>query len=235
MDARPANPSETGGKGDKPFMDLVLTKTGFLEVGDMFSWDYPISDVVFGVSPAGVEILNGQPVNKYSPAVGYGKITTKNTQTMLIRCQDGKFAFATVEKGLAPIPTLQDWGLIFGFNSLSVYDSGGSTQMMVDGVIKQKSTDNRKCPVWFVFYEDEEPSDIPDEAIGTIHCATYGMNIRDAVRGNVMHTVKKGEQCELLGFIDGIQSDGYQWVYTRSGNIKGYSQFDSAAYWIELN
>lgn len=235
VDARPSNPSETGSYGDKPYMDLVYTKSGKIVIGDLFSWDYPINEVVFGVSPAGVEIMNGQSVNKYSPAVGYGKITTPNTQTMLIRCEDGKFAFATVEKGLAPIPTLQDWGLIFGFNNLSVYDSGGSTQMMVDGKIKQKSTDNRKCPVWFVFYEDEEPSDIPDEAIGTIHCATCGMNIRDAVRGNVMHTVKKGEQCELLGFIDGIQSDGYQWVYTRSGGIKGYSQFDSAAYWIELN
>lgn len=238
IDARPANPAENGAPADKPYMDVVFTKTGNIVIGDLYSWEYPINEVVFGTSPAGIEIQNGVAVNKYSPAVGYGKIVNSNTQSILIRDNDGKFAFATVENGLAPIPDLRDWGLIFGFDHMSVYDSGGSTQLMVDGKIKQRSTDKypRKCPVWFVMYEDDDDEPVyPENSIGTIHCVNSGMNIRTDIRGDIKHTVRKGETCELLQFIDGIQSDGYQWVMTRYNGICGYSQLDTNVCWIELD
>ena len=239
IDARPVSPAEKGLSGDKPFMDLVVTKKGNISFGDFNSWDYPIEEVVFGVSPAGIEISEFAAVDKYSPECGRGKITTPNRQTMLMRCSDGSFVIGVVAGKLAPIPDLRTWGLVVGLNHLSVYDSGGSTQMAVNGKIVVESTDNpdRKCPVWFVIYEDEEePVDpFPTDAIGVIHCQSSGLNIRKSIRGEIVHTIRRGETCELLEFIDGIQADGYQWVKVRSGNIHGYAQFDSHVLWIELN
>lgn len=232
IDARPASPEETGMHGDKPFIDLVLTKDGFITFGDMNSWDYPINEVVFGTSPAGVEIANGLATNKYSPECGYSKITDKNTQTMLMRCSDGKFALGVVSGKLTPIPELRTWGLIYGLDHLSIYDSGGSSQMIVDG--QKKVYTGRKIPVVLIIYEDEESPVVPDKAIGTVHCELSGMHIRECIGGTIMRTVRQGEDAELLGFVDGIQSDGYQWIMTKSGDVKGFSQLDTAVLWVSL-
>lgn len=233
IDARPPSPAEKGLTEDKPFMDLILTKQGGLSFGDFNSWDYPIQDVVFGTSPAGVEIANAQPVNKYSPEVGYNKIVTRNTQTMLMRCVDGKFALGVVPDELAPIPGLQAFGLEYGLDHLSCYDSGGSSQMIVEG--KKKLYTGRKIPVVFIIYEDENTPDIvPENAIGTIHCEKTGMNVRDSVRGEVLVTIKKHDTCEILSFIEGIQADGYQWVLVRYNGVVGYAQLDTAVVWIGM-
>ena len=236
IDARPASPAEKGQKGDKGYMDLVLLKNGNISFGDFNSWDYPIDDVVFGVSPAGIEIADGMAVNKYSPECGYGKITTPGRQSILMRAFDGSFIFGTVPGKLTPIPELRTWGLTVGLNHLSVYDSGGSTQMAVGGKIIVESSDNpdRLGPVWFVFYEDEEEPEKPVEIIGTIHCLKEGLNIRKGIRGQIISTAKKGEDVELVEFIDGIQSDGYQWVKARFKDVVGFAQFDSSVLWIEL-
>ena len=236
VDARPASPAEKGQKGDKAFMDLVLLKNGNISFGDFNSWDYPIEEVVFGVSPAGIEIADGISVNKYSPECGYGKISNPNRQTMLMRAFDGSFIIGVVSGKMAPVPTLRTWGLTVGLNHLSVYDSGGSTQMAVDGKIKVESTDkpDRKCPVWFVVYEDEEDEPITDDTIGVVHCHSSGMNIRKEIRGEIIHTVKRGDHCQLIRLIDEIQSDGYQWAIVRKGNVTGYAQIDTHVMWIEL-
>ena len=237
VDARPASPAEKGKKGDKAFMDLVLLKNGNISFGDFNSWDYPIEDVVFGVSPAGIEIADGISVNKYSPECGYGKISSPNRQTMLMRAFDGSFIIGVVSGKIAPVPTLRTWGLAVGLNHLSVYDSGGSTQMAVDGKIVVESTDkpDRKCPVWFVVYEDEEEKpDEPVEIIGKIHCERDGLHIRESIRGQIKSTAKRGEEVELIRFINEIQSDGYQWVKCRYKGVIGYAQFDSHVLWVEL-
>ena len=236
VDARPASPAEMGQKGDKPFMDLVLLKNGNISFGDFNSWDYPIEEVVFGVSPAGIEISNFIAVNKYSPAVGYEKISYPNTQSVLMRCSDGTFVLAAVSGKLAPVPTLRTWGLVNGVAHMSIYDSGGSTQLIVNG--EKIVYTGRKIPVCFVIYEDYEADDdeqkIPTDTIGKVHCEKSGMHIRSRVGGEIMHTVKRGDVCDLLGFIDGIQKDGYQWAYVKSSNVSGYAQIDSAVLWIEL-
>ena len=231
VDARPPSPAEKGEKKDKPFMDLVITKEGNITFGDFNSWDYPIQEVTLGVSPAGIEIAGGMAVNKYSPECGYSKISTRNTQSMLMRCPDGTFAFGAVTGKLAPIPDLRTWGLIYNLDHLSVYDSGGSTQLVVNG--KKVVYTGRKIPVVFVAYEDEEEPIPVTDPIGTIHCEKSGLNIRTAVQGDVMDTVKKGETCSLLGFVDGIQSDGYQWILAEHKGVRGYAQFDSSVLWIE--
>ena len=233
VDARPPSPEEKGQKADKPYMDLVITKDGNITFGDFNSWDYPIQEVTLGVSPAGIEIAGGISINKYSPAVGYPKITNRNTQSMLLRCPDGRFAFGAVTGALAPIPDLRTWGLIYNLDHLSVYDSGGSTQLVVNG--EKVVYTGRKIPVVFIAYEDEtDPEPIPvTEPIGVIHCELSGLNIRTAIRGEILTTVKRGEVCKLLGFVDGIQSDGYQWVFADHNGIKGYAQLDTSVLWIE--
>lgn len=231
VDARPSSPAEKGQKGDKGYMDLVLLKNGNISFGDFNSWDYPMSEVVFGTSPAGIEIANGLSVNKYSPEVGYGKISNPNTQTMLMRCKDGKFALGVVEGQLAPIPSLRTWGLIYGLDHLSVYDSGGSSQMLVEG--QKKLYTARKIPVCFIIYEDEEKP-VYGASVGVIHCQNSGMNIRKTIRGEIITAIRKGGTCELIKFVNGIQSDGYQWAIVKKDNVVGYSQIDTHVLWVEL-
>ena len=232
VDARPPAPSEKGEKGDKRFMDLVITKDGNITFGDFNSWDYPIQEVTLGVSPAGIEIAGGMAVNKYSPECGYSKITTRNTQSMLMRCPDGCFAFGAVIDKLAPIPDLRTWGLIYNLDHLSVYDSGGSTQLVVNG--EKVVYTGRKIPVVFFAYEEEEPEPLPvTDPIGMIHCEKSGLNIRTSVQGEIKETVRKGQTCSLLGFVNGIQKDGFQWVLAEHNGVRGYAQFDSSVIWIE--
>ena len=232
VDARPPSPAEKGEKGDKPFMDLVITKDGNITFGDFNSWDYPISEVTLGVSPAGIEIAGGMAVNKYSPACTYSKITTRNTQSMLMRCSDGRFAFGAVTGKLAPIPDLRTWGLIYNLDHLSVYDSGGSTQLVVNG--EKEVYTGRKIPVVFFSYLEDDPDPIPvTEPIGVIHCEKSGLNIRTAVQGTIMETVRKGQTCSLLGFVNEIQADGFQWILAEHNGVRGYAQFDSSVLWIE--
>ena len=80
---------------------------------------------------------------------------------------------------------------------------------------------------------EEEPEEHV-EIIGTVHCEKNALNIRDGIRGKVISTARRGEDVELVGFIDGIQSDGYQWVKCRYKNYVGYAQFDSNVLWVKL-
>lgn len=145
--------------GSKPYMDLVIDKNNNVHAGDFNSWDYPLSDITLGVAPAVIEILNGTTHEYYSPAVGTGKMTTKNTQTGLAKTADGSWALFTVENGnggLSPRVGIKNFGNAYGFSELSVYDSGGSTQMIVNGSKIQYT--GRKIPDVLVIYEDSSVS-----------------------------------------------------------------------------
>lgn len=145
--------------GDKPYMDLVVLANGIVEAGDFNSWDY--TDAKVGVAPAGVEILHGERVNKYSPACGYGKITTPNTQTFLGKCSDGRFVLGVVAGNLAPMKSLQNFGMAYGFTELSIYDSGGSSQMLVNG--EKKLYTGRKIPTCLAFVSGPDDTSVNDE------------------------------------------------------------------------
>jgi hypothetical protein len=61
-----------------------------------------------------------------------------------------------------------------------------------------------------------------------------GFNIRkEPVTGNVLKVVPKGDRAEIIEFLTGFKSDGYQWAKVKKDNITGYSQLDTKYYLIE--
>lgn len=155
VDDRPPAPAETGGTGDKAFMDYVIKPDNSVEFGDLFSWDLQNSagDLV-GFSPAGIEIHNGQAVNKYSPGAGYSKITTPHHTSALLKSHDGKWVFCVIPANIATIPTLQTWALNNGFLEMCVLDGGGSAQLAVNGGAVVYT--GRYIPVVLALVEDED-------------------------------------------------------------------------------
>lgn len=164
VDDRPPAPAETGGTGDKAFMDYVIMPDGTVEIGDMFSWDYPNTDgSIVGFSPAGIEIHNGNAVNKYSPGAGYSKITTPHHTTALLRSHDGKWVFLVIPDNISTVPELQTWALNNGFTELCLLDGGGSSQMAVDGGAVVYT--GRYIPVVLAFVVDDDSAVEPDEPV----------------------------------------------------------------------
>ena len=187
--------------GNKPYMDLVIKPTLEIEAGDLNSWDYHWGDdigypneVVAGVSPAGVEILNGVNVDKYSPAVGYSaKITYANTQTALVKCDDGKFALVAVSGKLAPIPAVQAFANAYNMTELSVYDSGGSTQLGYRNgdTMQYPVYTGRTLPNVWILYEDESTPD--DNVTVTINFTDVNeTDTRDLSAYAIELTTKRG-------------------------------------------
>ena len=157
-DDRPLGPLDKEFKGwkggeTKPYIDLVILNDETVKAGNFNSWDYPSNEVLLGIAPAHVEILNGRAVDLLSPACGYRKVTTPNTQTLLLKCDDGKFALMTVEGNL-DLNQCRDFGQAYGIIEMSAQDSGGSSQMLVDNVKMQYT--GRKIPTCLVIYEDIE-------------------------------------------------------------------------------
>ena len=188
---------DDGVSGDKPYMDLVIEPDGTVVAGDLNSWDYHWgsdigypNEVMAGVSPAVIEILNGSVHEMYSPAVSAAKMTTQNTQTALIKTEDGSFALLATTSAVSPRTDLRNFGVDNNLSELSVYDSGGSTQMVV-GTTPIIYTGRTIPDVW-VIYEDEADVN-PEEKIfsiifndieGTTDLRTYTI-IRSLSEGSV--------------------------------------------------
>ena len=175
-DARTLGVGEDGFDGydggtDKPYTDLVILNDGTIKYGDFNSWDYPKSEVILGVAPAGIELDNGEDKNWYSPACGYSKITNANTQSLLLKMDDGRFALVAVTGSLSPL-ACRDWTKLVGGTHQSCYDSGGSTQAIVrnsDGTTETIRNTSRKIPTAFVAYEivSEDEGDTSEPEGGT--------------------------------------------------------------------
>lgn len=115
------------------WMDAVLTNDMHLKHGDFASWEYLKSQVILGYSPAIITIMNGDYVKnaagkiiyKYSPAVGTGKYTTPNTQTLLM--EDSESIIVAVVDGLLLPSKITEWAYGLGVIELGFGDSGGSS------------------------------------------------------------------------------------------------------------
>lgn len=246
-DARTLGPLDANFKGwkggkDKPYMDLVVLNDGTVKAGDFNSWDYTKNEVAVGIAPAHVEILNGKDVDIYSPACGYSKVTTANTQTLLVKCDDGKFALVVVA-GKLNLNQCRDWGHTYKVTEMSAQDSGGSSQMLVDD--ENKLYTGRAIPTCLVIYEDieeetePEPS-VPDLETNSINVDSIGLRVRESLTfkngkptGKVIGFIPVGDKAKLLDMVNGIQKDGYQWAKVEYKGITGYSQYDSMCYWID--
>lgn len=102
-------------------------------------------------------------------------------------------------------------------------DGGGSSCLRYRG--ENKVTSLRAITDALIFTQKKTPSSSTGYVLNTNR---LGMRIRTLpVTGDVIKTVPKGNKVEILEFIPGFQSDGYQWAKTRYGTITGYSQLDT--------
>lgn len=144
----------------------ALHKDGSVEVTTSDQYWSAGKDVQFACSPAAVFISDG---HKTSGAVGEGKVTTANTQTLLLHFKDG-FAFAVVS-GKLNLNQCWAWAQSVGAVDMAAMDSGGSSQMIVAG--EKKVYTGRMIPNVLCFYKDptpapEEPTDDKDAEIATL-------------------------------------------------------------------
>lgn len=187
-------------KTDKPYIDLVILKDGTIKYGDFNSWDYPKSDVILGVAPAGVELDNGEDKSTYSPACGWSKITTANTQSLLIKCDDGRFALVAVTGELSP-NTCREWTKSIGGTHQSCYDSGGSTQAVArntDGSLNVIRKTTRSIPTAFVAYEIIDENGTGGTGGGTeeVEKQTFSIsyNLTNVTVSNNIKTITENEE-----------------------------------------
>lgn len=202
--------------GNKPYMDLVIDKNGSVHAGDFNSWDWLYGDVDLGVAPAVIEIYNGKTTELYSPAVGTGKITAKNTQTAVAKTADGSWALVTVEGkhgGLAPRGDLKTWGNTYGTSELSFYDSGGSTQMIVNGSKVQYT--GRRIPNTIIIYEDAADEPEQKEVTVTISFADTDADPQDLSAYQIIKTFTEGTTANtgIEETVNRLKNAGYEIKY----------------------
>lgn len=150
------------------WLDVVVTKDNKLIAGDLASWEYPGDEVKVGYSPACIVLLDGKDVTMVSSGSGQSKYTTANTQTLHMRDADGIDVFAVVSGKLNGIACRQ-FAKAYGMTYCAMLDSGGSSQMIVDGA-KMVYT-GRALPNVLTFYkieEQPEPDPQPDPDVPVI-------------------------------------------------------------------
>lgn len=224
------------------WLDVVVTRDNKLVAGDLASWEYPGEEVKVGYSPAVILLLDGQEVTMISSEAGQAKYTNANTQTLHMRDANGVDVFAVVSGNLNG-KSCRQFAKAYGMVYCAMLDSGGSSQMIVDGV--KKVYTGRALPNVLTFYKAEDHQTDPEptpEPTGDqfIVVDSVGMRVREKLAfssgkatGKQLKLVPVGGKAKLIKFIPGIQPDGYQWVESEYDGCRGYSQYDSKCYWIE--
>ncbi len=79
------------------------------------------------------------------------------------------------------------------------------------------------------YVETNEKYKYPDTVTGyAIFTNKLGLRVRDnVVSGKILKTVKKGNELKIRYFLEGFQSDKYQWAATEYQGIEGFSQIDT--------
>lgn len=109
------------------------------------------SEVKFAMTPFCVLLDNGKDVDVISTAYG-DKRNTKNSQTLLMQLSDKRYCFAIVVSGMTPYDC-RTWAKSIGATFLACFDSGGSSQMIVNGT--KKVYTGRALPNVLTFYKAE--------------------------------------------------------------------------------
>lgn len=204
------------------------------------------NEVLWAVSPAAVLLHDGVPYEYFSSACGKGKITTKNTQTLLLQFSDMSIALAVVS-GKLDLYQCRQFAMAYGAIHMSAYDSGGSSQMVIDGV--KKVFTGRKIANGLAFVKSQnEPNTMPNDtnnsinAKGSITVVKIGLNVRKELKflkglasGEKIGFIKMGQTVDIIDMVDGLQPDGYQWAKVLYNCQVGYCQYDSQCYWIKFN
>lgn len=122
------------------------------------------ADVQFAVSPAAVMLKDGIDAEMLSPAIDPSKITQANTQTLLMRMDNGKFALVCVI-GKLNLYDCRAWAKSYGASDLIALDGGGSTQM--HSAERLYST-GRAIPNVLTLYKDKTYSETISDDSSTI-------------------------------------------------------------------
>lgn len=221
-----------------PQAELLPRETGYLalyqkkdtkKIEYCNSTEYWLSRnaVEFVCCPFAVLFQDGKEVSDRSVAFP-NKLEQANTQTFLLQFQDMSCALCVCTGGLSPKQCLFFAKQYENLIHMSVYDSGGSTQMIIDG--SKILYTGRAIPNVFTFHEGDSLPEDPDQESGIlISTGDVKLNIREQpVTGKVLATVGMNESLEILNFLEGFQSDGYQWAKVKWNGIEGYSQIDTA-------
>lgn len=227
------------------WLDTVITKDNEMKIGNFASWEWLKPYVKLGLSHAVTILKDGYSVDDYSSAVGKGKIETKNTQTILGK--DKEYFYFIVVAGKLNAYECRELCKKLGIINAVMLDSGGSSQMIADN-IKIVYT-GRKLPNALVLYKSAksetttEETPVTDEIkpIGKINVHRIGMNVRQSLKFNrkksissIVGFVEVNGSIELVDFVPGLQTDGFQWVKVKYGKGIAYCQYDSNCYTIEI-
>lgn len=134
---------------------------------------------------------------------------------------------------------LPDLAKYLGMVECVCMDGGGSVYFSSEGLIKLNTARAVVADI-IIYYKEKQNAELPvpedpkqedsDQRSGMVICtADKKLNIREQpVSGKVLVTVGKNEFIEILDFLDGLKSDGYQWAKVKWNGITGYSQIDTA-------
>ena len=124
------------------------------------SKDYYLAkdDVKCAFTPFCVNLANGKDEDDYSYNFG-DKRKLSNTQTCLVQCADGKYAFVVFVGKVTPYQT-RNFAKEYGCTFNCCLDSGGSSQMINEG--KKAVYTGRAIANVLTFYKKEEAS-VPDQ------------------------------------------------------------------------
>ena len=164
--------------GNKSLLALWIDK--YLEPHMDYTDNYWLQppDVKLVCTPAAIMLLNGEDQDIISTGLG-DKRNLKNTQSMFLRCSDGSYAFAVTTNDNWNAYNCRQFAKDYGCTMCALMDSGGSTQLVVNGV--RKLYTGRSIPnVLTIFkkgsgdsglwdmYENTENEDKPTEEEPTV-------------------------------------------------------------------
>lgn len=143
----------------KEYHSLIITKDGRWIKGDFESWEYPKDEIKLGTMYAVCLLHEGKDETDISSACGNVKYTAANTQTILMGNKD-EIVFAVVS-GKLDGTACRQFAKAYGMTECYLGDSGGSSQMIVDGV--KKVYTGRPLTAALTFYKiDAQPDPDPD-------------------------------------------------------------------------
>lgn len=230
-------------------LDVVITKDDKVIDGDFYGGDY--RDVKVGFMTSCIIVRDHKPVKELSS--GYSSFyNKKNPQTIYGQLSNGKHVLVVVEGR-----TSDDSGLTYsqcaslmielGSHFACMGDGGGSSEMIVnDKIVSQLSEGSERYmtnALCFVtdISEKEETKEVNElkgiymnvNSVGVYIRESLSFNSKKKANGKILKFISSGQKIQVIGFVNGIQKDGYQWMKVKSGDIVGYSQYDSMCYWLE--
>lgn len=133
----------TSSFADKGWLGFALKDDLSYAAGPLDWWD--VEKSVCGFTPSTINILNGKDVELYTtefnPSFAADMSQTRCESIFGILSDKRTCLLVTAEKGLTGYIVVNHLKANYTFDFLCCLDNGGSTEMIVDGTIKQKSTD----------------------------------------------------------------------------------------------